>query len=391
MAWKHSGKTTAFDYTGLDAETAQAYGIACDPISLKSARIFITQQALAMLANLNHFDQRKVVKEIAHVCNNPGSCSSIKHSKLPFKRLWRSKEQFQSYHYLIDYKIGANGQVIIHDIYFDRSVTGAKTRHSLERNMLYKINRIPGAINFNGAWDSDDLDKVKDTWGLPEPTSAVSTQHAAVNGMQNELDKARWLMGTHLDVAYPEDDFKTYTLFHNPTDRMFYDVVECVFDKRQGTKSQNAQHLAAILQQTQQKGQKTKWVVHSQGAIIFSAALEEYRKSYTSALTCHRVVVHSPGAWLPRLKQAATAIGMTVVNERSNPFDIVPNLAGTNDLSPSSLARSLKFMGLTFLGTETTSPHTLPFLGLESYHAQLRFAGNHRRANDVLKYMEKHT
>ncbi|MCE9686480.1 hypothetical protein LZP73_09675 [Shewanella sp. AS16] len=389
MAWKHSGKTTAFDYTGLDAETAQAYGIACDPISLKSARIFITQQALAMLANLNHFDQRKVVKEIAHVCNNPGSCSSIKHSKLPFKRLWRSKEQFQSYHYLIDYKIAADGRVVIHDIYFDTDVTGAKTRHSLERNMLYTVKRIGG--RFDGAFDGEDLKNTKAAWGRPEPTPQVRTLHAAVNGMQNDLLKANWLMGTHLDVAYPEDDFKTYTLFHNPTDRMFYDVVECVFDKRQGTKSQNAQHLAALFQQTQQKGQKTKWVVHSQGAIIFSAALEEYRKSYTSALTCHQVVVHSPGAWLPRLKQAATALGMTVVNERSNPFDIVPNLAGTNDLSPSSLVRSLKFMGLTFLGSETTSPHTLPFLGLESYHAQLRFAGNHRRANDVLKYMGKHT
>ena len=103
------------------------------------------------------------------------------------------------------------------------------------------------------------------------------------------------------------------------------------------------------------------------------------------------MVVHSPGAHLPRLHSTATRLGMSVNKANSNPFDLVPNIAGQNNLSPSSLVRSLKFMGLTFFGTELTSPHTLPYLGLESYHTQLRVSGNHRRAQDVLNYIEKNT
>ncbi|WP_338364223.1 hypothetical protein [uncultured Pseudoalteromonas sp.] len=390
MTWKHSGKASAFEYVALDESVAQSYNLIYNPVELKSTRILITKQALAMLGSLNRFDQQKVIEEITFVCNNPNSCSSVKHSTLPFKRLFRSKNQFKSYHYLIDFKITADNQVVIHDIYFDTNATGPKPRESLERNMLYNVKRQGG--RFNGAWDSDELQQSKDSWGLSgSGATQVSNQHAAVNGMQNSLNKATWLMGAHLDVAYPKDSFDTYTLFHNPTDRMLYDVVECIFDKRKGTKSQNAQHLAAIFFQSQQQGKKIKWVVHSQGAIIFTAALEEYAKTHTFKLTSQQVAVHSPGAYLPRLKSAAARLGMLVHQANSNPFDLVPNLAGQNNLSPSSLVRSLKFMGLTFLGTELTSPHTLPYLGLESYHTQLRLAGNHRRAQDVLNYIEKNT
>ncbi|SBS28193.1 hypothetical protein MSP8886_01085 [Marinomonas spartinae] len=250
MTWKHSGKVEAFDEIGLDQQMAQQYGLAYNPADLMSARIFISRQALAMLASLNHFDQQKVIKEIAFVCNNPNSCSSTKHSLMPFKRFYRTKDQFRSYHYLIDFKITKNDQVVIHDIYLDQTLVGPKSRHRLERNMLYNVKRIGG--RFNGALDDDDLKRSIGAWSQDlEAESQISNQHAAVNGMQNDLNKATWLMGAHLDAAYPNDDFDTYTLFHNPTDRMFYDVVECVFDKRQGTKSQNAQHLAAIFYQNQ--------------------------------------------------------------------------------------------------------------------------------------------
>ena len=52
--------------------------------------------------------------------------------------------------------------------------------------------------------------------------------------MQNQLAKAAWLMGTHLDAAYQTDTIKAYTLFHNPTDNIALDGIECVFDKRLG-------------------------------------------------------------------------------------------------------------------------------------------------------------
>ena len=387
MSWKHAGKHQAFNYDAFTEETAISHQISCELITLKTSRIYITEQALAMLASLNDFDQRQVVKEMDYVCKNPNSCSSVKHSNMPFKRLWRSKDQFRSYHYLLEFKVNANGLVVIQEIYFDENLQGKQSKPSHERNMMYTVKRT--GDRFNGVFDEEQLKKTSTSWTKGVPTQQINTQHAAVNGMQNPLTKASWLMGTHLDVAYPKDDFKVYTLFHNPTDSVFYDVVECVFDKRKGTKSQNARHLAAILKQNQQKGQKTKWVVHSQGAIIFSAALEHYRSHHTGGLTCHQVVIHAPGAWLSRLSSIAIKLGVEIIKERSNPFDLVPNIAGTNDLSPSSLVRSLKFFGLTFFGNELTSPHTLPYLGLESYHCQLRLAGNHRRADDVIKYINK--
>lgn len=64
----------------------------------------------------------------------------------------------------------------------------------------------------------------------------------------------------------------------------------------------------------------------------------------------------------------------------NNPFDLVPNLCGPNDCSRSGLARSLKFGGLVLGDDSLASPHTLPYLGLETYVEQLRFTGNHELA-----------
>lgn len=67
----------------------------------------------------------------------------------------------------------------------------------------------------------------------------------------------------------------------------------------------------------------------------------------------------------------------------------MPNVAGRNDLSSSSLVRSIKFMGLVF-GKKSdpgNSPHTLPFLGLETYANQLQLFGDITKATAVRKFM----
>lgn len=53
--------------------------------------------------------------------------------------------------------------------------------------------------------------------------------------MKNPLDKAAWLMGAHIDVAYAEANVQEYTLFHNPSDgngvfSSLTDVAECLWD-----------------------------------------------------------------------------------------------------------------------------------------------------------------
>jgi len=195
-------------------------------------------------------------------------------------------------------------------------------------------------------------------------------------------------MGTHLDAAYQGDGIKAYTLFHNPTDNVALDAAECVFDKRLGRKSHNAQHLAAVLAQNNQQGKQVKWVAHSQGAIIFCAALEHYRIKYGKPLTTQQLAIHGSGANLDRLKRMAHSTGLTINNIRNNPYDLVPNIAGGNDISASSLARSVKFRGLVFGDEVGASPHTLPFLGLETYADQLQLLGNVEKSTIVRKFIK---
>ncbi|MCI2282170.1 hypothetical protein L3081_00605 [Colwellia sp. MSW7] len=129
-----------------------------------------------------------------------------------------------------------------------------------------------------------------------------------------------------------------------------------------------------------------KWVAHSQGAIIFCAAIEHYRIKYGKPLTTQQLAIHGSGANLDRLKRMAHSAGLTINNIRNNPFDLVPNI--TNDISSSSLARSVKFMGLTFGNEVGASPHTLPFLGLETYAEQLQLLGNIEKSTIVRKFIK---
>lgn len=77
-----------------------------------------------------------------------------------------------------------------------------------------------------------------------------------------------------------------------------------------------------------------------------------------------------------------------VVIERllNNPFDLVPNIAGGNDLGLRGLTRSLKFRGLVFGDDPLASPHTLPYLGLETYVEQLSFTGHHELAKRAMQF-----
>ena len=118
--------------------------------------------------------------------------------------------------------------------------------------------------------------------------------------------------------------------------------------------------------------------------------LKYFNKRYAQPLNGHQLAIHGSGAKLSTLTQKAQNLGMTICSVRNNPFDMVPNIAGRNGLSLSSLARSLKFCGLVTHGDVGESPHTLPYLGIETYQAQLRLLGQHEKAEAVARYMSKH-
>ncbi|QUX92664.1 hypothetical protein CYL31_15220 [Marinomonas sp. A3A] len=386
MSWnKLDGKIQANSTIPLDAQTCRDYGVTLPP-TFPFNKVQFTCQALAMLSSLNSYDTDMVVKEILQIYAHPNGQSVTKHSRNPLRRLWRNKYPFRNYHYLIDFEL-VNGNILIQDIYFDTQLYGSKAPFSAERTMLYEVKRKSPA-KYDKAKTEDDIRTLTRAWDdNPRPVPNVRTAHAAVNGMQNELTKASWLMGTHLDAAYSSDGIEAYTLFHNPTDEVKLDLVECIFDKKKGRKSHNAEHLAAILAQNNQQRKQVKWVAHSQGAIIFCAALEVYRLKYGKPLTTQQLAIHGSGANLERLKRAASYAGLHVNSIRNNPYDLVPNLAGRNDLSKSSLARSLRFKTLVFGNDPAASPHTLPFLGLKTYAEQLRMLGYRDKAKEVNRFL----
>ena len=109
MSWIHTGKTQAFNYTGLDKYMAQEHGIRL-PSHYLNNKWQLTHQALLMLASLNDYDQQQLMKEIDYVTRNPHTTFSTKHSLNPLRRLYRWRYPFRSYHYLIDYRTTANSQ-----------------------------------------------------------------------------------------------------------------------------------------------------------------------------------------------------------------------------------------------------------------------------------------
>jgi len=387
MSWeKLSGEITADSIIPLDPKKCREYDVTL-PSSFPFGQVKFTCQALAMLSRLNSYDMDMVVKDILKIYSNPNAPSVCKHSRNPLRRLWRNKYPFRSYHYLIQFEV-VNGLIVIGDIFFDKQLHGAKSPFSAERTMMYEVKRKSSA-GYNKALDKDGIDALSEAWDDdPIPVTDVQTTHAAVNGMQNDLGKATWLMGTHADAAYRTDKIQAYTLFHNPSDDKELDAIECLFDKTFGRKSHNAQHLASVLEQNQRQRKHVKWVAHSQGAIIFSTALQIYNKrNNQTPLTTQQLAIHGSSAQVERLKSFARQAGLKINSVRNNPFDIVPNVYGQNDLSSSSLARSLKFNKLVTDGGPGASPHTLPFLGLETYAEQLRMLGYRDEAKTVNRFL----
>ncbi len=359
--------------------------------ALLSTSVELTQQACQMLCSLNEFDRRKVTEQIMVLARSPSSpqVQSLRRNRRIRKA--KSSYPFSGYHYLIRFDLIEKG-ILVRDIFFDLALFESADR-KMQRNALFHVTREHNAIFSSETLDADIVSKLETAWQVGPPQHSITTRHAAVNGMLNDRRRAGWLMGTHVDVAYRQDNPQAYTLFHNPTDSVIEDLQECVWDlngpgpNRQY--SHNVRHLAAVLHQCQQRGQLTEWVAHSQGAIIFASAIYYALKRYGGSLSCHRIALHGIGTNLGQLKQACTQAKIEIVAVRNNPYDIVPNVAGKNDLSCSGLLRSLRFFPRMLWGSELSSPHTLPYLGLETYKLQLELSGNHLAARVVGRRLQR--
>lgn len=353
--------------------------------------VTFSDQAQAMLEVINDFDIRKVLEEIIDLTYNPSPAGHKKHWRNAWLRFIKSRYPFPNYHYKIEYEVQGNGRIAVMEIYHDSDLYGSQEPASNERNMLYYVRRDNG-MKYDRPLTLDEVGQLRGAWQVTKPVPNITTHYAAVNGMKNNLEKAGWLMGVHLDAAYRNANPDEYTLFHNPTEGGFVDVIECIWDKPSFNISHNAQHLAAVLKQRQQSGVMTEWVVHSQGAIIFGAAVNYHNTCFGTPLNKHRVAIHASGAHVGRLKERMQKAQMEVVQARNNPFDVVPNTLGFNNLSKSGLHRALKFSGLVISdngGNLGVSPHTLPYIGIRTYEKQLILSGQLGKAKEVQRYISQ--
>ncbi|MCM2209747.1 hypothetical protein MYF61_29485, partial [Klebsiella quasipneumoniae] len=80
-----------------------------------------SRYAIAMLSQLNDYDLKMVCADIIQICANPNAQNSIKHSRNPLRRLWRTKYPFRNYHFLIEYSL-KNNFINLEDILFDKQL-----------------------------------------------------------------------------------------------------------------------------------------------------------------------------------------------------------------------------------------------------------------------------
>ena len=253
------------------------------------------------------------------------------------------------------YKI-VSGQIVIFNVELQDEFQKARDR--LEKPGLYKIKKTA-----QGSW-------VKDI-----KVDGINTSHAAVNGMLNNLNKATWLMGAHLDFEFGKGAMKEYTLFHNPSEGGGSDFWESVVDKL-GFTTEVTKQFSKVLQDSQKKGKEIKWVAHSQGGAIFAEGVRYFLNGNSSwaitggfngifkdeeeiDLSNHKVAFHGNANNNFRTSFLLERAGIDVISIRANDYDLVPNIAGFNTLNPRKLFGSVVYVNHVVKGSVQQSPHTL--------------------------------
>lgn len=257
-------------------------------------------------------------------------------------------------YYLIHYRI-ANGQVLVFNIEPKDKLQIA--RDKLETPGLYSVKKTS-----------------KGLWTIEGKTNEVQTAHAAVNGMLNNLTKATWLMGSHIEFAYGKN-ISRFTLFHNPTGGAPTDLWECVRDKM-GFSTAVTKQFSQVLTQTQAAGNKIKWVAHSQGGLIFteavryalndnsSTALNQLRLNGArhpdkgNILDNHKVSFHGNANNIWRSKKLMERAGIDIIAVHIHDYDLVGNVLGANTSSLRKIVGSAFYFPHIMKGSIPQSPHT---------------------------------
>lgn len=337
VAMLNSQSMFPFKYEGLDMDSSAGYMVVlngyAEYIRLKerpTKEFRDLQDLLNSLRSMPRSPQAKVLK---------GSISTFK---------------LENNYYRVDYRI-ASGQVVVYNIQpIDRL---QRQRDKQESVALYNVKR-----NAQGIWQ------------VSGRVQKVTTRYAAVNGQSNNLAKASWLMGSHLEYEFK--NLQEYTLFHNPSVGGGGDTWESLRDKT-GFTTPVTKKFAQILAETQASGNETSWVAHSQGGAIFaegvryllngqsSWALNKFRLNGIrnpekgELLNKQSVAFHANANNNMRSKPLFERAGIKVIAIRANDYDLVPNVIGMNTLNPRKLIGSFVYMNHVTNGSVAQSPHTL--------------------------------
>ena len=252
------------------------------------------------------------------------------------------------------YKI-ISGQIVIFNIEVEDEAQKARDR--LEKPGLYKIKKTS-----------------EGNWVKEFSATKITTNHAAVNGMLNNLNKATWLMGAHLEFEFGKSNFNEFTLFHNPSESGVSDFWESARDKL-GFTTEITRSFSKVLQKSQKEGNEVKWVAHSQGGAIFAEGVRYYLNGNSSwailggfngvfkdkediSLNKHKVAFHGNANNNFRSKFLFDRAGIEVIATRANDYDAVNAFAGFNTLNPMNMIGSIIYAP-HLMGSVQQSPHTL--------------------------------
>ncbi len=269
------------------------------------------------------------------------------------------------YHH-ISYNI-ANGQVLIFNITLKDYIKLQRDKH--EKIGLYKVKKIRPSV-----WKTEKVDR-------------VTTPYAAVNGQSNDLGKATWLMGAHLEWEFGENNANEYTLFHNPSVGGPGDTWESVQDKF-GITTDVTKKLSEILVKSQEYKHQIQWMAHSQGGLIFAEAVRYhlngnsswaltggfngiFRKDKGESLNMHSVAFHGNANNNLRSSVLFKRAGIDVIATRANDYDMVNTIIGLNTLNPWRLIGSAVYSGHVMGGTTQQSPHTLMHEDFNAWDQQM--------------------
>lgn len=256
--------------------------------------------------------------------------------------------------YRVDYRV-ASGQVLVFNIQPTSRIQ--RNRDAQERIALYRVKKNRDGI-----------------WRVGNPVQSATSPHAAVNGQSNNLVKATWLMGNHLEVAYG-NSVSEYTLVHNPSNGGPNDTWESMRDKL-GFTTEVSKRLAQTLSDSQAEKREISWVAHSQGGIIFAESVRYLLNGGSSTalsglklnglrhpekgelLDKHSVTLHGSGSNSWRSRRLFDRAGVKVVAIRAHDYDMVHQIVGMNTLNPRKLLGSAVYSNHVFNGSVSQSPHT---------------------------------